>query len=208
MTLNEIDWNSPVVWVIAGVGVAGFILGLVAVRVLRWWRRRRAERVLRDQIVGSAVDHLAQVVVPDGNGGGLHLDWVLLTPRGIVILDIRDIAGNLFGSDQMDEWTVMNGAKRSTFINPQNALYDRVAAVRLLAGEIPVDGRVVFTRRGKFPKGLPRYAVMIDALASEFPILDRASAASATERFQESWQRLRAQLLPSTMSNPRAIAGL
>ena len=84
--------------------------------------------------------------------------------RGVVVIDLRDVKGNIFGGDQMAEWTVMDGAQRFTFTNPQSALYDRIAAVKAIAGDVPVEGRIVFTRRGKFPKGLPKWTLMLDAL--------------------------------------------
>ena len=118
-------------------------------------------------------------------GGGFHVDFLLLTMRGVVVVDLRDVQGNIFGGDQMAEWTVMDGPQRFTFTNPQSALYDRIAAVKAIAGEVPVEGRIVFTRRGKFPKGLPKWTLMLDAPArrSSFrrtsrrrPIAPRSSA--------------------------------
>jgi hypothetical protein len=44
----------------------------------------------------------------------------------------------VFGGEHLREWTVMNGNEHSTFLNPPEALYDRLAAVRLLAGDVPV----------------------------------------------------------------------
>ncbi len=91
------------------------------------------------------------------------------------MVDFRDVKGIIFGGDQMTDWTVMHRAKRTTFINPQPGLYDRIAAVRALAQELPVEGRVVFTARGQFPKGLPRYTLSLESLAGEFPSADRIS---------------------------------
>ena len=113
-------------------------------------------------------EHLMDMLVPDGMGGGYHVDFLLLTMRGVVVIDLRDVKGNIFGGDQMAEWTVMDGPRRHTFTNPQSALYDRIAAVKAVAGEVPVEGRIVFTRRGKFPKGLPKWTLMLDALQGEF----------------------------------------
>ncbi len=107
-----------------------------------------------------------------------------------MVIDLRDIRGNIFGGDQMTEWTVMNGANRATFQNPQHALYDRVAAVRALAGDLPVEGRILFTRRGKFPKGLPRWTLMVDSLRAEFPPADSEASQSWMERYREDWQAL------------------
>ena len=72
-------------------------------------RRRDARRVAR--VTSGAADYLRNVLVPDGNGGDYHLDFVLLTSRGVVIIDMRDIIGIVFGGDQMTAWTLMNGAE-------------------------------------------------------------------------------------------------
>jgi len=141
-------------------------VGVLAVALLllfggRVWmlRRRDARRVAR--VTAGAADFLRNVLVPDGNGGDFHLDFLLLTSRGVVVIDMRDITGNVFGGDQMTDWTLMDGPRRSTFVNPQSGLYDRIASVKAVAqdGETPVEGRIVFTKRAKFPKGLPRFTV-------------------------------------------------
>jgi hypothetical protein len=103
----------------------------------------------------------------------------------------------------MTEWTVMNGALRSTFTNPQSGLYDRIAAVKAVAGEVPVEGRVVFTRNGKFPKGLPKWTLMLDSLGSEFPPVERAGLSSTVERFETAWNQLKAAVSPSVMNQQR-----
>ena len=154
-------------------------------------------------VAGGAADHLVDSLVPDGMGGSYHVDFLLLTLRGVVVIDLRDIKGNIFGGDQMQEWTVMDGARRFTFTNPQSALYDRIAAVKAVAGDMPVEGRIVFTRRGRFPKGLPKFTLMIDALRAEFPAADFESPADTIARFREGWQRLRDAVKPSYMADMR-----
>src|SRR5262245_25130041 len=136
--------------------------------LLRALRARAADRRLHQGIVSVSVEYLSNVLVPDGNGAVMHVDYLLLTSRGVVVIDLRDQRGNIFGGDQMTQWTVMNGASRATFQNPQHALYDRVAAVRALAGELPAEGRILFTRNARFPKGLPRWTLMVDSLRAEF----------------------------------------
>ncbi|MCC6173133.1 MAG: hypothetical protein IT481_14015, partial [Gammaproteobacteria bacterium] len=115
---------------------------------------------------------------------------------------LRDVAGNVFGSDQMSDWTVMDGAQRSTFTNPQSALYDRVAAVRAIAGSVPVEGRIVFTRRAVFPKGLPRFTLGEDSMLSDYPLGDRDVAERAAGQFRTYWENLKAQLAPSPLGKP------
>jgi len=189
------------------------VLGVVVVAFLAFLggrvymlRRRDARRVAR--ITSGAADYLRNVLVPDGNGGDYHLDFVLLTSRGVVIIDMRDMVGNVFGGDQMTDWTLMNGAQRSTFQNPQSALYDRIASVKAIAGETPVEGRIVFTKRAKFPKGQPRFTVSLDSIASEFPKLGAAELEIAVAKYRDGWERIKQTCRPSPhyRFNPVAVA--
>ena len=87
---------------------------------------------------------------------------------------------------------------RYTFDNPQPSLYDRVAAVKQLAGDAPVEGRLLFSNLGKFTKGMPKWVLMLDDLEVEFPIVNRSGrSAPQFEKLNESWTRVKSQLRPS-----------
>jgi hypothetical protein len=182
--------------------LAGIVLGFALAWAWRWYRQRAQRLALVARITSVALDHARDVLVEDGNGGLMHVDYALLTPRGVLVLDVRDVAGNVFGSDQMSEWTVMDGPQRFTFPNPQGALYDRVAAVKAIVAQVPVEGRIVFTRRAVFPKGMPRFTAGIDSFVSEFPLGDRASSASAAAPFMQPWERLKSRFVPSPLVKP------
>jgi len=170
---------------------------------IRWLRRRRARKALQLAVTAVGADHLIDALVPDGMGTGFHVDFLLLSAHGILIIDLREVQGNIFGGDQMAEWTVMDGARRFTFVNPQSGLYDRIAAVKAIAGEVPVEGRVVFTPQGRFPKGLPKWTLMLDSLAAAFPPLDSDVRDAALAQYREGWERVRAAVRPSSMKHMR-----
>jgi hypothetical protein len=188
-------------------------LGVIVVALLLFFggrayvvRRREERKVAR--VTAGAADFLRNVLVPDGNGGDFHLDFVLLTSRGIVVIDMRDIIGIVFGGDQMTAWTLMSGASRTTFINPQAGLYDRIASVKAIATDTPIEGRIVFTRRAKFPKGLPRFTVMLESIGAEFPRLGVAELEISVSTYRPGWQKLKEAAKPSPhfRSNPIAVA--
>jgi len=198
--VDELSRLPPAAWLlIAAAAVLGFGLSWA----WRWYRKYRARKLLRAAVTAGSADHLIDSLVPDGMGGSFHVDYLLLTLRGVVVIDLRDVRGNIFGGDQMADWTVMDGPRRFTFTNPQGALYDRIAAVKAVAGDVPVEGRIVFTRRGKFPKGLPKWTLMIDALRSEFPEGDFEAPAESAARHREAWQRLKEAVKPSYMADMR-----
>lgn len=192
---------ADALYVLAVVGAALLIVALLA--LWRWYRRRRARQLLSASIRNCALESLQDVLIPDGQGGVLHIDYLLLTARGVVVIDLRDVAGIIFGGDQMTAWTVLHRASRYTFNNPQSGLYDRVAAVRALAGELPVEGLILFTRRARFPKGLPKYTGMLESLPQQYPAVDRASAQPLLEHWKPGWEKLQAVCKPSQLADPK-----
>src|ERR1700730_3181855 len=157
-----------------GLAAALVLLAALAFFGLRAYQRRARRKSLLARLERIAAAAAHQVLVPDGMGGFIHIDHILLTPRGIVILDTRRVPGLIFGGDQMSDWTVMARGRRFTFDNPQPALYDRVAVVKAIAGDTPVEGRLLFSNVGKFTKGKPKWVLMLDALEVEFPPVDHS----------------------------------
>jgi hypothetical protein len=183
-------------WIWSGAAACGLLAA--GYMGLRSYRRHARRRGLLARLERIAFEAAHQVLVPDGMGGYIHIDHLLLTLRGLLILDTRRVAGLIFGGDQMSDWTVMARGRRYTFDNPQPALYDRIAAVKALVGDVPVEGRLLFSNSGKFTKGIPKWVMMLDGLEVEFPPIDRSMKDSeGYARFKDLWARLAAQLRPS-----------
>jgi hypothetical protein len=186
-------------WIWIGAAVAVLAAGGTA--AVRGFRRRARRLELLARLERIAYEAVHQVQVPDGMGGFFHIDHLLLTPRGLLILDTRRVPGLIFGGDQMSDWTVMSRGRRYTFDNPQPALYDRIAAVKALVGEIPVEGRLLFSNVGKFTKGIPKWVLMLDSVEVEFPVVDRAVSDKVNHaQLAQNWDRLKKQLRPSPHS--------
>jgi len=181
-----------------GLGAAVLLLLTLGFFGLRAYQRRARRKSLLARLERVALAAAHQVLVPDGMGGFIHIDHVLLTLRGILVLDTRRVTGLIFGGDQMSDWTVMGRGHRYTFDNPQPALYDRIAAVKAAVGDVPVEGRLLFSNVGKFTKGIPKWVVMLDGIEVEFPVVDRGSPAfENSDQYAEGWSRLMGQLRPS-----------
>lgn len=198
------DDLPPIDFKIFGVVVAICAVAFAVFLLWRWHYGRRMREARAIAVTSCGFEFLRDVLVPDGQDAPLHVDFLLLTARGVVVIDLRDIAGNIFGGDQMTSWTVMHRAQRYTFVNPQTALYDRIAAVRALAQDLPVEGRIVFTGRGKFPKGLPRHVLMLESLPSEFPSSDRDAMGTLLERWKPAWAAITKAAQPSKLALPKA----
>src|SRR5690606_19529112 len=134
-------WAYP-----AAAAAAVIALAVWGYLLFRTYRRRR---MIEATIASVAYEMLKNVLIPNGNGGHIHVHYLLLTQRGLLVADLLDLQGAIFGGDQMIEWTVIGKKRRYTFPNPQHTLYDRMAAVRLLTGDVPVEGRVIFADRSE-----------------------------------------------------------
>jgi hypothetical protein len=185
-------------WAVPAIGAA------IGAALLAWavvvWRKRRALQLMENTIDSIAYDVLRNVLIPNGMDGQMTLQYLLLTERGLIVLDLLERPGAIFGGDQMVDWTSIGKKRRYTFRNPQHLLYDRLAAVKLLAGNTPVDGRVVFTARSTFPKGKSTYVLGFDELTSEFAVVDR-NRGNVVAAFANVWNNVKKSAQPNVPMN-------
>lgn len=175
-------------WAIPAAIVAAVAALIVWIYLLI--RAYRYRKEIDAAIANVAYEMLKNVLIPNGNGGQIHVHYLLLTQRGLLVADLLERPGAIFGGDQMLEWTAIGKKQRYTFANPQHALYDRMAAVRLLTGEVPVEGRLLFTLKSDFPKGKPRNVLRIDDLTDDFPPVDKARG-NITAAFGDVWANVK-----------------
>jgi hypothetical protein len=72
-------------------------------------------------------------------------------------------------------------------------------AVKQLAGDMPVEGRIVFSMRGEFPKGHPASVMRLDELQDQFPVVERAPGGVAAA-FAPVWDRIRQAAQPNPLA--------
>jgi hypothetical protein len=182
--------NSPEAYLLPLLLVV-LLLALLAVYQRRYRKARRLKKVL-----GSiAYDRIDELIIPNADEGEIQIDHLLLTAEGLLIVDIKDVNGAVFGSDKMQDWTVISDDHRFTFSNPQHALYDRIAAVRQIVRQVPVTGRILFLDGAEFKKGVPGLVCTLDSMLSEFSEKDRAVGKSKIEAFKPHWDLIREKAL-------------
>jgi hypothetical protein len=173
--------DSP--WFLPLLAVAVLLLAwLVWVRFLR--RGTPLERALAEIVF----ERIESLIIPSADEGEIQVDQLLLTSQGLLILEVKDVRGTVFGSDKMSDWTVIADDRRFTFPNPQPALYDRIAAVRQIVRQVPVEGRVLFLDGAEFTKGVPSLACNLEQLVAEFGEADQNAAKFKIEAFRPHWE--------------------
>ena len=166
--------------------LVGILLLLLLWLLYRFVKGRgsKLEQVLRE----IAYERVHDLVIPNGDDGEILIDQLLLTSQGLLVLELKDVDGAVFGSDKMEDWTVISEQRRYTFPNPQHALYDRIAAVRQIVRQVPVAGRVLFLDGAEFSKGMPGLVATLDQLLEEFGEKNKKFAQVKVEAFMPHWE--------------------
>ena len=174
------------IWVLALAAIVVIVIGWLLYR--RFFARGTPlERALSD----ISFERIEALVIPSADEGEIQIDQLLLTSQGLLILEIKDVEGTVFGSDKMSDWAVISEDRRFTFSNPQPALYDRIAAVRQIVRQVPVAGRIVFLDGAEFTKGIPQLVTDLEGLVDEFGESDKNAAKYKIESFKPHWELIR-----------------
>ena len=184
--------------ILSGEHYAIYLLPLLLVvsllSLLLLYRRRAVKGRSLSQVLSEiAFERVDKLVIPNADGGEIQIDHLLLTAQGILIIDIKDVQGAVFGGDKMQDWTVISENRRFTFSNPQPALFDRIAAVRRIVREVPVAGRILFLDGAEFTKGVPGLVSTLEELEQEFGDVDKSAAKIKIEAFRQHWDTLNAK---------------
>jgi hypothetical protein len=165
------------------------IVILSAILIIR--ARRGRPRTLESVLNNIAFERVEDLVIPKADEGEIQIDHLMLTAQGLLIIDIKEVQGAVFGGDKMEAWTVIANDKRFTFNNPQPALYDRIAAVKQIVRQVPVAGKVVFLDGAEFTKGIPGMVANLDELQAEFGDWDKDAAKVKIEAFLPHWEQIK-----------------
>lgn len=193
--IQQLQQSLPTWGVLAAMllGVA-LMVALVAFggrKLVQRRRLRRPRRVLRK----LATDMVDNVWLPDPVEGALFADYVALTPAGLVVLNVNNYRGLIFGGDSIDHWTQVVNGHSFRFENPLYRNQARKDAVKTLAPDVPVHAYVVFTEEGEFPRQIPKNVFMLRELGEAEAF--RNPRARPPDAYRRAWDTLKGALVRS-----------
>ncbi len=191
--LTIID-SSP--WLLPALAV---LILLLLWLVYRYIRDR--SNALQRAFNTISFERIEGLVVPNADEGEIQIDQLLLTAKGLLIVDVKEARGIVFGSDKMQDWTVISDERRYTFSNPQPMLFDRIAAVRQIVRDVPVAGRILFLDGARFTKGVPGLVCTLEELVDEFGESDKNVAKVKIEAFRPHWDLIKKAALGAEVSD-------
>ena len=137
--------------------VLGAMAGIAALiftfreQLFNWREERRLRRAIRR--LGARA--LRDIHLPDGMGGEVTIDYLLLASDALLVVGVKRYNGVIFGGTQTDQWTQVINRCSYKFPNPDDYLQRQVEAVHLLVPGTSVNGIHLFTHGASFPRGKP-----------------------------------------------------
>ena len=183
-------------WFLPAVGILALLFVWI---IYRYFRGR--SNALQRALDAISFERIEGLIIPNADEGEIQIDQLLLTSQGLLIVDVKDVKGTVFGSNKMQDWAVISNERRYTFSNPQPVLFDRIAAVRQIVREVPVAGRILFLEGAEFTKGVPGLVCTLEELVNEFGEPDKKAAKFKIEAFRPHWDLIRKAALSSEVND-------
>lgn len=182
-TVVRQDWLVTAIAVIIAVAVT-----MVVPVILRRYRRDAEQRRVAKIIKALNIPALKNVAFPDGMESYVFVDYVLLTPAGIVVLDVQDYNGFIFGGPNIDQWTQMVRQRGYKFENPLHQNAWRLQIIRSFVKDAPLIGKVVFSSVSQFPKGIPEGVLHVSTLSEDLAQL--VDNKEVPDIVRKAWEKL------------------
>lgn len=166
----------------------GFGFIVLCVLIAFFWRRSKSVQSQIDQLLAPYEKaNVKQVIIPDGLGGLIEIEQMFLVRQGLVVLQSYPISGQLFGAENIEQWTQLVGGRSYKFSNPLNHLRNIQQSLKLIAPKLPVFTYAIFTADSHFPKGKPANVTIMSRLQEDLlPLFDEAPLTE--HELQHHWQ--------------------
>jgi hypothetical protein len=160
--LQELLNNDLPAALLASVIVVPVLLFLFRNQLKNW----RQERNIRKAIRRLGVRSLENIHLPDGTGGEVTIEHLLLGRDAVLVVSVMRFEGLIFGSSHTDQWTQVINRRSYKFDNPDHYLQRQINAVRLIVPGARVSGWHLFGHGAKFPKDKPDRVLLLGDVRS------------------------------------------
>jgi len=165
------------------------VLCLLIIALLIYKNKHRSSALKMHKILEPYIrDEIKEIIVPDGIGGLLEIEHLILTDQGLLLVETYPMSGNLFGADTIDQWTQIIDGRSYKFANPLRHIRTSRQAIKAITPNIPIFCRVVFNANSEFPKGKPEEVSVLTSLANDMVVMSKD--ASVTLASQKAWDKI------------------
>lgn len=171
-----------------GIALSAVVLLLILLFWLFMRRRRSLHWQINRQLSEYSLEHVENLVIPDGVGGWLEIRHLFRTPQGFLIIETCDIDGHIYAAEHMQQWRCIQAGRSHPFPNPLEHCRHAMHAIHQVTAEVPVFYHVVFPSKANFPKGQPTQVSRVSDTRKTLQLL--LTAPTRQIDYAGDWQQL------------------
>jgi len=135
-----------------------------------------------------AREEIKNIIIPDGIGGLLEIEHLILTDHGLLLIETYPMSGNLFGAETIDQWSQIVEGRSYKFANPLRHIRTSRQALKALSPNTAIFCRIIFNANSVFPKGKPDEVSVVNSLADDMVFIK--GEPPATVASQQAWDKI------------------
>lgn len=135
----------------------GFALGYIRKGLVEHQGEGLIRRLLTKEFNSPEYHLLNNLTLPEG-GGTTQVDHVLVSTRGVFVIETKDYSGWIFASERSAKWTQVIYKTKNSFQNPLHQNYKHTKVIQNILDFLPQDvihSVVVFTGSAEFKTEKP-----------------------------------------------------
>ncbi|PHS68998.1 MAG: nuclease-like protein [Methylophaga sp.] len=187
--IRTIGCDTLLVEISINLIVAVCIICILLASLFYLRKKHKQSAAYQINMILAPEDEMQNFIIPDGIGGLLEVEHLILMEQGLLIIETFPISGNLFGAEKIDQWTQVIDKRSFKFINPLQHIHDTRQALKVLTPKIPIFCRVIFSADSHFPKGKPEEVSTLSSLAEDMQNM-RALPKIIDSMRQEAWHQI------------------
>lgn len=160
------------------VAVSFFFIGYFSGKAKTRYEENIGEQVVNNILeknFGTEEFHLLKNITLPIVGGTTQIDHVLVSTKGIFVIETKDYSGWIFGSANQSKWTQTTRWGKYKFQNPLYQNHRHVKELEKYFNFLPKNSFksvVVFTGNGKFKTSTPENVVYVSGLVRHIEQFD------------------------------------
>ncbi|MFT4608215.1 MAG: hypothetical protein ACJAUL_002962 [Paraglaciecola sp.] len=184
-TIKELTWLYsgllPLVITLLAITIIAFINAKKLRLFVMSWRKRRLLNA-----IGIRQQH--NLIYYDGLDGSFKVDRLILLKDSILLVSLKQYAGNIYCAEKIAEWTQVIDKKSYQFHNPLFELKNQINALQTVVPGITIKGALFFDHTAVFPKGHPKSVLHQGNIPAYF--LTQFEVADAAYPVLKAWETL------------------
>ncbi|MCP4335572.1 MAG: NERD domain-containing protein [Gammaproteobacteria bacterium] len=166
----------------------------LVVRFREWCLQRSLNRI--------GCEQMRDLICPDGLESHYSIDRLALTRDAILLISYKPYVGNIYCAERISEWTQVIEQKSFKFENPLFEMENQLTALRVVTGDIKLQGFLFFSHSVTFPKGHPNSVLQPDSIPERFMgyQIDTVNA-----DVRQAWERLKTLRPDDSMSSQLGV---